>query len=413
MRDIHDVFDAYDRRFLNAMLNMPRLDPSDKAQRAQIISKVRQCLAVRDEWIPQVDIHPVGKTECPGFNVQHLKATTWPGVNATALLYTPADMSENDRLAFVMVCCGHGVGCKLSPAYQKMCRRLARLGAIVLCVDNIGQGERVAMGHRDCTGAFQVGLSVQGLIVMEAMGWLEWARKHPNVDSGRIGCVGNSGGGMLTLFLSALVDNLAAVVSSGYPTSFDYVARKEKKHCHCNLLPGIVGQLEMHHVLGCFAPRPMLIAQGRDDHLFPQDLFAQTARRVGGVYERLGSADAFASAIAPGGHSWDAGRIELIGEFMRKWLTLPGNPGPVDDHEEVFSQERTCFERWPGDSSRADDIASQLTGKTHNASKRLWEIYPPDTSGLELPTPQGDECDWRQVFAQFELMLGTRAVPAR
>src|SRR5690606_23112897 len=135
---------------------------------------------------------------------------------------------------------------------------------------------------------FACGTSVLGLIIMESIGWINWARNDPRIDSSRIGVIGNSGGGMMSMFLGALCPEIKVLSSSGYPTSFEFIARKEKKHCHCNILPGIVGRLEMWHVLGCFAPKPLFIFQGKSDYFFPEDIFYQTARKTMAAYERSG-----------------------------------------------------------------------------------------------------------------------------
>src|SRR3989339_525368 len=62
----------------------------------------------------------------------------------------------------------------------------------------LGQGERVPMGHSDTVIPFACGMSVQGLIVMETLAWLEWAKNNPLVDKSRLAAIGNSGGGTLT-----------------------------------------------------------------------------------------------------------------------------------------------------------------------------------------------------------------------
>ena len=84
---------------------------------------------------------------------------------------------------------------------------------------------------------------MQGLIVSETLGWLQWLAARKDIDATRLAAVGNSGGGTLTVFLAVLAPELAALSSSGYPSTFEFIARKEKRHCDCNILPGIVGEL--------------------------------------------------------------------------------------------------------------------------------------------------------------------------
>jgi len=154
-----------------------------------------------------------------------------------------------------------------------MARQITRHGVLVLVPDNIGQGEREPMGTAIVSKPFACGLSVQGLIVMETLAWVKWASQHPDVDPQHLAAIGNSGGGTLTVFLAALCPELAVLSSSGYPSTFEFVARKEKRHCYCNILPGILNELEMWQLLGCFAPKPQFPVHGRLRYPLPSGPF--------------------------------------------------------------------------------------------------------------------------------------------
>lgn len=223
----HELFDRYERRFAEARLRLPDWQPAQAEDREAIARTTKECLGIRDEWIPAIEAETVGTVDFDGGRIDRLRATSWPGTAASALLYVPAE-ARTDRLPLVVLCCGHGRGGKLSSTYQRMARHLARRDAMVLCPDNIGQGERESMGHRTCVAPFVCGLSVQGLNVMETLGWIAWARKEARVDPERVAAIGQSGGGTLTVFLAALCPGLAAISSSGYPNTFDFIARKEK-----------------------------------------------------------------------------------------------------------------------------------------------------------------------------------------
>ena len=184
-----------------------------------------------------------------------------------------------------------------------MAQRLALQGAYVLVNDNLGQGTRARFGHWDCVAPFYCGISLQGMIVMETIAWVRYLAQRPFVDSARIGACGNSGGGTLTLFLAALCPQLAAVSSSGYPSEFCYILQKERRHCACNLLPGVAGRLEMWELLGCFAPRPLMLEQGTLDNLIPVDLFRRCARKVQAVYDRMGAGAQLHTVVTRTAHS--------------------------------------------------------------------------------------------------------------
>lgn len=394
----------YDQRFESAVHQASCLYPWQGDDKTRIRHIVRQSLGYRDEWIPEISASVCGKTENADYRVEHLSGTSWKDCYVSAHLYLPK--GDNRPLPVVFLACGHGDGGKLYHTYHRMAEYMASSGLAVLVTDNIGQGERTAMGHYAAPRVFDCGLSVQGLIVMEAAGWLNWLRSQPRFDKNRIAVCGNSGGGTLGLFLSAVAPEKSSVlVSSGYPSSFLYVARKEKPHCHCNIIPGIVGQVEMWQVLGCFAPKPMYILQGKSDEYFPADVFVQTSRKVGHAYQQQQAAQHFKADVYEGTHGWDEDRIQGItnyvcqqfGTTQKSWPAFAANPPQTAS---------ACYKQWPHDAIDISQLAERLTGKSSHVTY-LREVYPP-ACNLDQTQPSERQLafgDARDIFAQFEAFL--------
>lgn len=403
----HRLLDRYQHRLNEAAGRLVEWDVTSPDGRSQVQQRLRQCLGVRDEWIPTPRVETLRQSHVDGFSIRWLGGTSWSGVRVTALLYVPGRSAGEKNPPLVLLGCGHGEGGKLNAGYQQMARALVRRGAVVLCPDNLGQGERRPMGHRDVVGPFACGVSVQGLIAMETLGWLRWARENLPVDTQRIAGVGNSGGGLLSQMLLGLDDTLVAAASTGYPSTYGFIAAKEKKHCHCNILPGIVGSLEMHQVYGSFAPKPLLLMQGEADHLFPADLFHLNARRTRAAYQRCGAADNLATVVTPGGHSWDGPRIEIIARFMAQHLGLAEEiPAPED--ERLLEVTDTCLPQWPADALTTDQIAAKLTGSQPSADLQLWDVFPIDAVGDEPLADVTRRGDARQVLAQLAAFAAPR-----
>jgi dienelactone hydrolase len=407
----HDALEQYEHRFAEARLRMPDRNPALPRDRQAIVRTTEACLGIRDAWIPKIKATVVRQAAFEGGRAEMLRCDSWPGVVGTALLYVP-DQPAGKPAPLVVLCCGHGKEGKLTPDYQRMARHIARRGAMVLCPDNLGQGERAPMGHTDCVKPFAGGTSVQGLIVMETLAWIAWARQQSRVDPKRLAAIGNSGGGTLTVFLAALCPDLAVLSASGYPSTFDFIARKEKKHCHCNILPGIVGQLEMWHLLGAFAPRPIFLFQGALDSLIPQDLFYSMARKVRDVYRCVKAEAAFRSAILPGEHPWDAVRTFALGDFLTKSLGLRRAAKPVDENEPLLGHQDRCLAQWPAEALDTDRLAEQLTGRRIDAPLKLWDVFPPAVAPEALDEDVSTRGSTRQIFAQFEAFLKPVVVPA-
>jgi len=404
----HDCFERYERRYARAMAALPERRPWTPDGRAEIVRVLKERLGIRDEWAPTIRTETVRVSEHDGFRLEHLRFVSWPGVRGAAHLYVPTAARQKPS-AFVLLCCGHGGNAKLCPLYQAMGRHIARRGAMVLAPDNIGQGERTPMGHRDVVAPFACGTSVQGLIVAETMAWLPWAAADPRVDASRMAAVGNSGGGHLTTFLAALCPELAALSSSGRPCTWDFVARKEKDLCHCSIVPGIVGELEMWHALGCFAPRPLYIFQGATDPLFPPDLFRNVSRKLGTVYRQHGAQERLRAEIVPGEHCWDANRRTLLGDFLSEVLDLPSpEPAADNDEDDLLDAAEGCFDAWPEDAIDIDELARRLTGVDAPSDLKLWDVFEPDIDpeAAEQITVLGDA---REILAHFEAYLTAEA----
>ena len=403
--NVHDIFDRYERRFAEARLRLPKREPWTEAGREEVRRVVLECLGMREEWRPTIQVETVRVREEEDFRIEFLAGNSWPGVVCTALLYVPKSATPGPRPS-VLECCGHGANGKLNPMYQTMARHLARRGMVVLCPDNIGQGEREPMGHANSVAPFACGLSVIGLTLLETMAWVQWAGQSPYTDPTRMAAVGNSGGGKMSMFLAALCPELAVLSSSGHPTTLDFLARKEKKLCHCTILPGMLGRLDLWELLAAFAPKPLLIFQGNADPLFPVDVFYRVARDVTWAYRQGGAPEEFHAEVMEGGHSWDQGRCSLLGNFLARELGLPeGSPGVPVEAEQVLPQKDGCLESWSADAAGIDELAEKLTGIRPAADLKLWDVFPPELCGAEIEqiTPRADA---RQVLAQFEAFLG-------
>ena len=404
----HDFFEQYARRFARAMAVLPKRKPWLEGEKAEIRRIAQKCLGIKDEWIPRISPQTVRVSEFSDFTLEHIQFTSWPGVMGSAHLYLPKQSAKEPR-AFVMLCCGHGPYGKLSPGYQVMARHIVRRGAMVLVPDNIGQGERRAMDHADAVVPFACGTSLQGLIVMESLGWARWAARDKRIDRRRMAAIGNSGGGVLTLFLGVLCPELTVLSSSGYPSTFEFVARKEKKHCACNILPRVVGELEMWQLYGCFAPKPLFIFQGKGDDMFPPDLFYRTARNIKNAYVQLKAGDKFKYKVVEGGHSWDSNRNRLLGDFLSNVFDLSSADGNDSfTGEKLLPETDTCYPAWPAEALTTDELARQITGVKPAAGMKLWDIFPPacGIKKIDQITPRGDT---RLIMAQFEAFLKSGA----
>src|SRR3712207_9278492 len=92
-----------------------------------------------------------------------------------------------------------------------------------------------------------LGRSLLGRRVWDTLRAIDYLQTRPEVDAERIGIMGISGGGMVTLFASALDERLRAAVISGYLCTFEG-SIMSIYHCLCNYVPGLLQDAEMYDI---------------------------------------------------------------------------------------------------------------------------------------------------------------------
>ena len=137
--------------------------------------------------------------------------------------------------------------------------------------------------------AFHLGGSLVGLRVHDAMRLVDYLSTRNDVDTHRLGAMGISGGGMHTLFSTALDTRIKACVISGYYSTFrDSILAMN--HCPCNYVPGLHEFGEMYDLVGLIAPRPLLIEAGTYDPIFPIAAVKRSVTKARAVYRIFGTA---------------------------------------------------------------------------------------------------------------------------
>ncbi len=223
---------------------------------------------------------------------------------------------------------GHGLGkddvmgIAHSPAARHNIRKfnyayahkLALRGYVVLAPDAAGFGERESRlweipGHlRDTCfmnslSAMLVGKTYIGKRVWDTMRCVDFLAERPLVDHRRIGIVGLSGGGTVSLFSAALEKRIKLAVVSGYFCTFRD-SLFTKSGCACNFIPGIMKYCDMPDIAALIAPRPLFIQSGRKDELFPINGAKAAFGKLSRVYRLLGSGGMVHHHVHPLGHTF-------------------------------------------------------------------------------------------------------------
>jgi dienelactone hydrolase len=279
-----------------------------------------------------LDLEVTEEVAGDGYRRQRVVFDTEDVMAVPAYLLIPDDRSEPGPA--VLAAHGHGPGksqvCGLTETETPngdYALQLVRRGYVVLAPDLRCFGERADWNPPDHYGcdtnlvhAVMAGRSPLTQNLWDLARCLDVLESHPLVDPARIGMVGLSYGGTVTLFLAAWDDRVAAAVVSGYFSSWAEAHKMPWNMCGSQVLPGMLGALEHVDLGALIAPRPLLIESGTDDDLFPAEVAKSQIEILATVYDASGRREQLVHDVFSGGHRWHG---ELAYPFLARWLGAP------------------------------------------------------------------------------------------
>jgi len=218
-----------------------------------------------------------GSFERNRYKVEKVVYESRPGLVISANLYLPKN--SGGPFPGVLFQSGHYDEGKANPNYQRCCQGLAQLGFVVLAFDPMGQGERIQ--YPDSTGTHTrlsdvdaehtvpgkqmllYGDTATRFQLWDAIRSLDYLASLPMVNAKLLGSTGHSGGGTLTMLLSAADERLrAAAVSMGNlenVAALPFVPPGSTDDAEQDFVDsGPVG-FDRWDLLYPFAPKPMLV----------------------------------------------------------------------------------------------------------------------------------------------------------
>lgn len=259
-----------------------------------------------------------------GYRREKIVFDSQPGVSVLAYLLLP---ERATRPASVMICIpGHGRGVDDivgiddrgndrtdKAGYQHdFAIQIAEAGMAAMAIEPMGFGcrrdpinMRVGLSRKACDpvagGALLVGQTMLGWRVWDIMRTLDYIATRSELDQARVGCMGISGGGTVTVFSTALEPRIRVALVSGYLNTFqDSIG--SLAHCADNYVPGILNWAEMHDIAGLIAPRPLFVESGEKDNIFPIRASIASFNEVRNIYSVLGVPDRVEQEVFPDEH---------------------------------------------------------------------------------------------------------------
>jgi dienelactone hydrolase len=144
---------------------------------------------------------------------------------------------------------------------------------------------------------------------------------RPDVDPGRVGCCGLSGGGLRTCYLAGLDDRIACAACVGMMTTWrDYMLNKSHTHTWMIYIPHLPRNLDYPEILGLHAPRPALVLNDTEDALFSLREMRRADAMLRTIYDSMGSSDHYRCSYYPGPHKFDLPMQNEAFAWFDQWL---------------------------------------------------------------------------------------------
>ena len=205
-----------------------------------------------------------------------------------------------------------GVQAEIDKSNYDYGRRLVRRGYVVAvpCLTPFGRrsaGKEEYKGDNPCAITF-LRMQLLGKVLMaqnlrDCLWAFEMLSRHPKVNPQRLGCVGLSYGGRMTMLTAALEKRVRVAVVSG---ALNVLQERIQKRYRggCQIIPGLLEHGDVPEIASLIAPRHCIWETGAADKIivnpWADEAFAQIER----AYRALANPNRLWRDRFEGGHQW-------------------------------------------------------------------------------------------------------------
>jgi len=291
------------------------------------------------------EVRVVGSEQGDGFTVDKIFIEGLPGIWGSALLYKPVSPPPSNGYPALLHILGHYGKGKHRPSARILGATMASHGWMVLTVDCLSLGERKTPKGRTIEnhhfmGFWNVmaGTSPGRIIYGETRRFLEALLYHPSVNKEKLAVTGSSGGGTATIYLAGLDERVkaAAVVAavSTWEHFGGFIGGDPEQYPQ-----NLIRIADFSTLLSAIAPRPLLVAGGKKDDLFPAHEGRKSVERASKIYSLLGAKENILFFGDSGPHGYQAPRRQAVYDFLRRKLT-PGKERIVDSPKKALPPKK-------------------------------------------------------------------------
>ncbi len=385
-----------------------------RARQADVKAALQEIVGPFPEKGP-LNVRVLGTLKKNGYTVDKVVFESQPKFYVTACLFIPE--RRDARLPAILNVIGHTDIAFRAPSYQQLILNLVKKGFIVFAVDPIGQGERLQYydpeQQRSLVGGpttehsyfgrqcFLAGSSAARYFTWDGIRAIDYLTTRPEVDPGRIGVTGISGGGTQTSYIAAIDDRVAAAAPACYIAGFRRLLESiGPQDAEQNFSAGLMHGLDHADLLEVRAPRPTLVVSTTRDFFSIQGA-RETYNEAKQAYRALGVEENLDMVEDDSGHGYTKKTREAIYRFFQQHLKNPGisadedveilpaaeltatRTGQVSNSlggETVFSLNRAEAEKLAGRLQKSRESLPLHLERVRSEARRLSGNQPPEST---------------------------------
>ena len=168
---------------------------------------------------------------------------------------------------------------------------------------------------------FASGTTWPGIMFYDDRRAVDYLLTRPEVDAGRIGCLGLSLGGFRSAHLFGLDPRLKAGVVAGWMTTYPgQINNHLSHHTWMIYVPRQLEFLDLPDVASLNAPNPLMVINCKQDGLYTVEAMQTAAKKLEAIYDKMGAPEHFRAVMYDVPHMLNVDmQNDAIG-WLETWL---------------------------------------------------------------------------------------------
>lgn len=298
------------------------------------------------DWPAAVDPNPEVVAEWTDRGVRKRRVLIDVAPHASAALQINLPEGKKGPLPGILCWHGHGafgkdpvMGNEVSDEIRQNIRlhnydyghQMAAAGFATFAIDWMACGERndrikphslSHFGDRDACNIYylhatMLGMTSLSINLAHGRAATDYVATLPEIDATRLGVMGLSGGGTMTLWSALTDERLRAAEIICYSDLWALFGIRDLNYCGMQVAPGLYKLVDLPDLQGLLAPLPLLVDIGIHDTCFQVGNALACYRQVEAIYKAANASGDLDLDLFPGNHAWGGNKSVA---FFSKYL---------------------------------------------------------------------------------------------